>query len=1060
VPRWSALPLASLALAAACGPARSPNATERGAASGAPSGSVASALKSDPSRPARTLVFRAPGFPTVDAPPIDDATLERALAGLDAVRATSPTELEERLRDADVLVLPYGSAFPIDAWPRIQSFLHDGGGLAVLGGAPFHEPVRWEAGTWIKGPRQTEFAHSLLVGPADPITIGADWKPSDAPAKLAGFGAAMPPSKTTWALTLRLTNEREFPDEHGSAGPRDAVARPLAHVVDAEGTPRACPLIEIDRLRGPSSGARWVFATTDAKLDAPVVRAIVTRAIAGASEIRVLPRMASIAPSSKAELDVTVRSGRRDAGPSSLRAQVFDASGATIVAKEIALSASREPGTKTGTLVVDAPAAPGSYRVVVSDVRPQPSDAPHTAETAFWVRDDRLLASAPKITVSGDWLRKDGKTFPIIGTTYMASDVHRHFLFEPNPRAWEEDFAAMQRRGINFVRTGLWTAWSRVMSEPGKVDERVLAALEAWVQTAARHDIVVCFDFFAFLPPAYGGSNPYLDPKSLEGQKAFVSAFARRFAGVGWIHWDLINEPSYAPRAKLWQTRPIGDPHEAAAWRAWVAKRHGTNEAKLRAIWNEPGPDVWAVPRDEDFVQTAMQIDRRPRKARDFRELAEEIVTEWARTLRTTIREAGKNPLVTLGQDEGGIHERATQQLMSDALDYTAVHTWWRNDDLMWDGVVTKVLGKPNIHQETGIMRLEDIAGTPWRTPADESLLLDRKLGYTFAGRGAGVVEWVWNVNSYMPLDMESTIGIFRPDGTAKPELDALVRYARFFAEAAKHLDDFEPEPVVLVLPHARAFLGRSGAIDATRHVVRALTERFGIAPAAVSDLRLSAERLRGVKLVLVPSPEVLDERASTALLEAAKAGTKVLVTGSIDGDSYGRDTPSLKALELLEPSRPLAMTEKTGWAGSGWVPFQSSGQSSWSGLEVYAQETLRRAETPSLGRLAPKAGTTVWHEPLPLEWARDREPLIKMLGAALAAAKVPVSPGSDGVVSRVLLAPRAALLAVVNERPEAASRRLIVDGRAIDVPVAARSSTMLVVERPSGKPLVTMPPL
>src|SRR4029079_11504106 len=101
----------------------------------------------------------------------------------------------------------------------------------------------------------------------------------------------------------------------------------------------------------------------------------------------------------------------------------------------------------------------------------------------------------------------------------------------------------------------------------------------------------------------------------------------------------------------------------------------------------------------------------------------------------------------------------------------------------------------PNLHQETGLMRLEDIDGIPWRTPEDAALLLERKLGYAFAGRGAGVVEWVWNVNPYMPLDEEATIGLIRPDGTAKPELDVMSRFAAFFARAAPRLDDFEPDP-------------------------------------------------------------------------------------------------------------------------------------------------------------------------------------------------------------------------------------------------------------------------
>ena len=104
-----------------------------------------------------------------------------------------------------------------------------------------------------------------------------------------------------------------------------------------------------------------------------------------------------------------------------------------------------------------------------------------------------------------------------MGTTYMASDVHRKFLFEPNPHVWDRDFASMKSQGINMVRTGLWTAWTRVMLDPGAVDENVLSALDAYVLSAAKNGILVCFNFFAFLPPAYGDANPYLGPAGAGG---------------------------------------------------------------------------------------------------------------------------------------------------------------------------------------------------------------------------------------------------------------------------------------------------------------------------------------------------------------------------------------------------------------------------------------------------------------------------------------------------------------------------------------------------------------
>jgi hypothetical protein len=1048
---------AACALAAACAGPPGPRSAEgsRGGAHGGPSANVDEDQR-DPRRAPRALVFRAPGFPTVDAPAIDDGVLDSALSGLPVDRAASVGELVSRLRlrDVDVLILPYGSAFPVEAWPRIQGFLQHGGGLAVLGGAPFHEPVRADAaqaGAWLRGPRQTSFAHDLLIGPAEAVPRALHGKTQLAIGIDAdsGFSAAFPDARTTWALTLRLTTTKEMPDEHGSAGPRDAVARPLVHVVDADGTPRGCPLLEIDHQRGSAAGARWVLATSDAKLDAPVVRAIVSRALEGASELRGQPMRAAIEAGEHAQIRVTQRrfafhgepAPAAPAQPAHARVVVQDDVGREVFATDVTLAGS--PDARSAVVPITKVLAPGLHHVTIETAASGTSRGPQVARTGFVVKDQKLLAAAPKLSVTRDWLRKDGAAFPVVGTTYMASDVHRHFLFEPNPHLWDADFEAMKRRGINFVRTGIWTAWSRMFLESGAVDESVLSALDAFVHVAARHGIVVCFDFFAFLPLTFGGDNPYLDPRSIEGQRRMLTTFASRYRGVGWIHWDLINEPSYAPPSKLWSTRAIGDEHEKRAWASWVRKRHGDDPAFLRALWHDPSADPLGVPRPDDFTQAAVQVARRPRKVRDFQEFAQDVVSTWAAALRDVLHAAGGGPLVTLGQDEGGIYERPAQQLLASSLDYTAVHTWWKNDDLLWDGVTTKVPEKPSLHQETGLMRLEDLDGAPWRSPEAAARLLERKLAYAFASRGTGVVEWAWNVNPYMPIDEEATIGLFRPDGTAKPELDAMVDLAAFFRAAAPLLDDFERDPVVMIVPHGRAFLGRAHGIDATKIVVRALAERFGVVPTALSDIRLTAARLAGVKLVLVPGAGALDESAAHALLDASRAGTKVLFTGAIEGDSYGRETPSLKALGVLGPSRPVAMHEKSAWSASGWLAF-----------EDLAQESLLRADRPSVASLS----GAVWLEPLPIELARDHEPLVRLLDAALSAAGVSTSPGPWGVAARALTAPRATLITVINERPERAVRRVRVGGAALDVPVAALGARLVVVERATAKVVASTP--
>jgi hypothetical protein len=998
-------------------------------------------------RPTRAALFRAAGFPTVDAPPIDDVVLDQALAGLpvDTLASAEALVTDLRLRSYDLLILPYGSAFPLEAWTVIRAFVKRGGGLVVLGGAPFHQPVLGDAGDFSLGIRQPTFAHEFLIGPAEA------WSHEQASAALgslrtsavASSGWAMDPPEaaTVQELIVRLASRKDLHEEHGSEGHRDAVLRPLVHVVDEGGLPRACPLLEIDRLRGDDAGARWVLSTSDAELDAKTIRAIVERGLEGAVELDAGPVHASLEPGELPLVRVALRRPFVRSGedvPNRAEVAVFDDGDREIQRGTIDLAG--EPVSRHGVFTVDAaqPLDPGLYRVEVSI--PDAPWKPDSTTTGFWVRDAELIAQAEPVTVSRDWLRRGGKVFPIIGTTYMASDVHRKFLFEPEPWVWERDFAQMASLGVNFVRTGLWTGWSRAMLNSGAVDEGFLRALDAYVMSAARNGIVVNFTFFAFQPPWFGGTNPYLDPRAFDGQRELLTMVARRFHGNHWVHWDLINEPSYAPADSLWTNRPVGDPHEERAWKAWVLARHGDDVARLRDRWQDPGKNIMALPAPDELYYTAIREHRRPRKVRDFTIFSQDVVTEWARTLRAILREAGGDVLVTLGQDEGGTYTRSSQQLHAEAIDYTGVHPWWQNDDILATGVLTKVPEKPNLFQETGLMRLEDVDGWPWRDPEIAAQTLERKFAYAFGSRAGGFIQWAWNINPYQPIDNESVIGFLRPDGTAKLEIRILPDLARFFGQAAPQLDDFEPAEVVAVIPHSRLFMGRPGGADGYKRMIRVLAERFGVVPQGISELRLSAERLADARLILVPSPLVLEDSAAEALLEAAASGAKVLVTGVVLGNPYGESTPALEELGIVDVGRPVERRESTGREGdAGWATFRGN-----------AREVMRRSSKEALQGL----DGNIWHEPLPLEFAEEEAPLAELLGAALEAAGVSTQPSESRVAASVLETPGSILAVVVNETAAAAQRRLTIEGADVEIPVAAGRSRLVLFERGSGRVL------
>lgn len=911
------------------------------------------------------------------------------------------------------------------AWPEIHAHLRNGGSLVQLDdGGIFAAP---------------EVARRLLVGPLEPVADTSGWSVAAA----SGWDGPVAWSGPTSSLTVRFTTLKEFKDEDGSSGPRDAVLRPLVRLVDQDGVARGAPIVEVDRLRGDYAGGRWIFALGPQAVDGALKEALIARAREGASDFEARPVHATFAAGEPRRLRVFWRRpGLRVAGPAPAATEAAatwelttpdgkTSSGAfTLRGRADDLSADVDLGA-------DAAPRPGLCRVVVR-LKDAPS-RPNVAETGFVVPEPADLA-APPLRVSKDWLTRDGKPFPIVGTTYMASDVHRKFLFEPNPAAWDDDFAAMARAGINFVRTGIWTGWTRGMLDPGAVDEGVLRALEAYVATAARHRIYVCFTLFAFQPPTFGGTNPYLDPRALEGQRAWIRAIAGRFRGNPWIHYDLINEPSYSPADQLWTNRPVGDGHERRAWREFLVRRYGLGTvgdaeraARLRAAHRDAGDDPWALPTQNDQSYSMVPEGRSARRAADFGLFTNEVVAAWADGLRAEIRAvAGPTTLVTLGQDEGGTENRPAQLLHAHAVDYTALHNWWKNDDLLFDGLSTKAEGVPNLVSETGLMRLESMDGLPWRGADGSAKLLERKCALAFGARGAGVVQWAWNVNPYMAIDNEATIGLFRPDGTAKSEFDVLRRFAAFARRAAPRLSDYEPADVVVVLPHARVWSGRPKGFDGAKRIVRVLADRFGVAARCVSSFDRKAAGGDAVLLALRPYSE-FGEEGSARDFDVEVAQCSFIA----DPRAFGRRR---LVLGPTAASAPVALREPTLWGGRNDSP-------AWATFDQNAGEWLRKG----LARgVAPSKDAEVWSEPLPLEFAREEEPLRALLKAALDAAGVATSPAEQPMTATVCLARDVALVTVVNETAVDGTRRVAIDGKPLDVVVAAGRARCLLVDRKS----------
>ena len=109
-------------------------------------------------------VLWEPEFRAVQGCEISRETLQQALTDF-TVEFLSERDLIAQL-DAtrfDLLVTPYGSAFPKRAWPALLKYLRAGGNWLNIGGVPLSRPVRRDGSSWLIEPAQTTYHKRLGI---------------------------------------------------------------------------------------------------------------------------------------------------------------------------------------------------------------------------------------------------------------------------------------------------------------------------------------------------------------------------------------------------------------------------------------------------------------------------------------------------------------------------------------------------------------------------------------------------------------------------------------------------------------------------------------------------------------------------------------------------------------------------------------------------------------------------------------------------------------------------------------------------------------------------------
>ncbi len=866
---------------------------------------------------ARVVVFSEPGFPVVDSQPAGSATLTAALgpgtvfAGIDALKQG------DALSGASLLVLPYGSAVPVEAWASIDAYLRAGGNLLILGGQPLHVPVAGHAGGFTKeNPQDTlgralDFRHTYVV-PALPSGGSFAWRD--------GY---------TFLPKINVRAERFFAVEGRLNG--------LGYMVVADGDRVAAPVIVADHpgggpRGGNMTGSRIVALDFDPQPGywesadgIALIRAAASYAQQGATEFWIEAQYSALRPGEPPLLTVHLRLPRADSTQG-----VHSEAGVEIFSGDRRIDSARIPleGAEADAPVpFRKPLSPGFYTVQAT--WSSENKVREYYANGFRVEDLADLETGPALGVDKDFLTREGKPFFPVGTNYFGTEENGWDFSGPrNALVWEQDFADMERHGVSFVRTGVWMSNTKFV-EPltGEVNERFLRNLEAFLAAAQHHHIAVNFTFFAFVPrmgeqfrnpnaagPEPPPPNPYLDVALVRAEQRYVLSVVRRFGHIPWLCYDLINEPSFSnPRIVFHGNVPNGDPAELTAWHRWLRGKYAHLD-DLESAWRVPAgqwPSFDSVPLPEASDLTYSRY-RNPNEVRalDYNLFAQDMFSGWVHGMVEAIHGAGSTQLINIGQDEGGVTDRVLNQFYATSgVSFTTNHTYWQDDALLWDSVVAKRPGVPNITGETGYQPVWAPDGT-WRYDELTGLgLEERKWALGFAAGSSGAMQWDW--------DREVDFGIERSDGSAKLWENMMRDLGRFAEGAAPSATGLILPRVAIVLPQSlQLSVYNHEALEAQQTAVRALYNYDRAAAYAVGEYQI--DTLGTPRLIILPSAYGLTDTAWNAIEDRVREGAVLLISGPFADDPHLHGTNRAAEAGLSYATGPLELREQTfRWAGA-----------------------------------------------------------------------------------------------------------------------------------------------
>jgi len=879
------------------------------------------------------IIIEEPGFPVVETEDISFDEVKDLIKGeknmvLNKVSFDEFASLILNKKKIDLLVWKYGSSMNEKIWSSISSYLHNGGNIFVTGGRPFFQDIVGTSDGYQNKRINNRFSEQLYITDAYPVSIegmkkviiNADYNYLQISDKM----------KIRNAYTLLFqTFSDSLPNE--LSGNISCKNKTIVSAIDSNGE-NSIPIVCLfDRYRGEFIGGRWVFFTftpetgfwksAEGKM---MFKDFLLFSLNKPIYSNIEPSYAFYKPGEKAEIAIHLKSYNLDKRKYDVEITLSKADKTIQLFDKVVFNSI----DSSYYLQVKPNLSEGLYKI--SLLIKEGKKTIHSATGGFLCDNPDKLNTGLPFGTNSHFITRGGKSFPVTGMTYMDGENNRFFLKYPNPVLWDKEMREMKETGVNMIRTGLWWwyPYQEILNSNNEPNEKTLRALDAFLSTAKRYDLPVQYCLFPFQPLVKDSEAPFTDDKAFETQKQYINTLAQRYKNNPDIIWDLINEPSYGKAMWLWSGNvPTNSQSEQKLWNDWLKTQYNNRTELLPGMLNMlpeqfNDKDGIALPNNNNLSSNNFYYkNQKPLIAYDYNLFAQYAYNNWARKIRQIYKDAGSKQLIVTGQDEGGVSNRVLNQFYAEESDFTTMHSWWQDDDLLWSSITGKAQNKPLLVQETNLMRFVDPREQARRNELEYMKTLERKLCIAFGAEGAGVIPWVWNANPNSN-ENESSIGILRCDGTASPEKLMYKRFSSFINRNTNYFTQAKNADILMVIPLSLQLSNYNGlAVGATKNAIRALHYYAKLQEIAASEYHLDRNNY-APKLIILPSPLTLSDKAWTQLLKQVDNGATLLVTGPVCLDPHFEHVDRLSKFQVEEETQPITLMESTIQIGNEKYPL------------------------------------------------------------------------------------------------------------------------------------------